>query len=74
MTGYEKSRNYRITVSLRGMRAESVITLQTSAIKDIINAADNGEPYSAEELKRIFLQDYQLGYDYLKRFRIEEIS
>ena len=40
----------------------------------VINAADNGEPYSAEELKRLFLQDYQLGYDYLKRFGIEEIS
>jgi len=69
-----KPRSKETQIALRGMWAEGVIVLQTSAIKDIINAADNGEPYSAEELKKIFYQDYQLGYDYLKKFRIEEIS
>jgi len=39
----------------------------TQALKDIINAAGNGEPYTATELEVRFTADYAEGVNVLQR-------
>lgn len=46
----------------------------TQAIKDILGAAQNGEPYSPDELTELFLDDYNVGYAALNHEGIEEIA
>ena len=50
-----------------------VLRVQIQALKDIINAANNGDPYDAEELATSFQADYALGYETLTRLGISEI-
>jgi len=52
----------------------TVVQRQTQALKDIINASDNGQPYSAEELQRIFMPDYQAGYEVLELLGLAELA
>ena len=53
---------------------ERLIRHLTQALKDIINAADGGYPYSDEELKNIFHKDCRDGCSYLAEHGIEEIA
>ena len=46
----------------------------TQALKDIINAADAGNAYSAEELKGSFQDDYDEGYRILASLGISELA
>ncbi len=55
-------------------REETIILRQTQALKDIINAAGNKQPYTRQELERSFTEDYVLGNDYLKERGIPEIA
>lgn len=43
------------------------------ALKDIINAAGNGEPYSPEELEGSFSADYDLMVEALQEIGATEI-
>jgi hypothetical protein len=53
---------------------EKIIQWLTQALKDIINAAGNDDPYTREELKTTFSIDYQLGYEYLHSRGIQELA
>jgi hypothetical protein len=48
--------------------------LVTQALKDILNAAANGEPYTPEELKSRFQNDYNVGYAALMESNLDEIA
>lgn len=45
----------------------------TQALKDIINAAGNGEPYNADELAESFSADYDLMVEALQELGATEI-
>lgn len=50
------------------------LQLTTQALKDIINAAGNGEPYTPQDLVSLFQNDYGIGAEELHRQGIEEIA
>lgn len=39
----------------------------TQALKDILSAADNGQPYTPAELEKEFLGDYNAGYEAIRK-------
>ena len=55
-------------------REQKLIQMLTQDLKDIINAAENGLPYRADEMQSMFLGSYNLGYAYLQENGIEEIA
>ena len=53
---------------------QKLIRRLTQDLKDIIGAADNGDPYTSEELRFTFLPAYNLGHAYLEENGMEEIA
>jgi hypothetical protein len=54
--------------------AYTPLQLTTQALKDIINAASNGQPYTSDELISRFQNDYSAGAEELERQGIPEIA
>jgi hypothetical protein len=50
----------------------AVIQRITQALKDIVNAAGNDQPYSREELEKSFADDYAAGYELLAKYGVSE--
>jgi hypothetical protein len=53
-------------------KVPTALQVTTAALKDIIGAADGGEPYSPEELVQFFLKDYNTGYTELRKQGLSE--
>jgi hypothetical protein len=53
---------------------EILIRRLTQALKDILNAANNTEPYDAAEIDDLFTGDYNAGYAYLDSHNIAEAA
>ena len=53
---------------------QQLVRILTQALKDIINASANDQPYSYPELVDSFGMAYATGYAYLAAHGIEEIA
>lgn len=60
--------------SLKPQKPYTALQLTTQALKDILNAADNGQPYTRDELQASFQNDYNAGYEELQRQGLPEIA
>jgi len=55
-------------------KTEYALQLTTQALKDILNAAHNEQPYTWQELEKYFTKDYEAGYEALNEAGIGEIA
>ncbi len=70
MPDFEDEANARLIARAPDMdaalrKALTVAREQTDALSDIINAADNSQAYTPEELKTLFIGAYNKGYEFI---------